>query len=90
VGLQNLRDSFKLAQYVLVTRVFTDPSAPAPEDEFYHKHCSWSYTFPITSKEVAKDELQPLRMVLSMTPQQVTAARKELSNVVGNFAQNGS
>ena len=46
-----------------------------PEDEFYHKHCSWSYTFPITSKEVAKDELQPLRMVLSMTPQQVTAAR---------------
>ena len=30
MGVQDLRDRFKLAQYVLVTRVFTDPSAPAP------------------------------------------------------------
>ena len=46
-----------------------------PEDEFYHKHCSWSYTFPITSKEVEKDELRPLRLVLCMTSQQATTAR---------------
>ena len=28
--VQELRDSFKLAQYILVTRVFQDPSSPAP------------------------------------------------------------
>ena len=46
-----------------------------PEDEFYHKHCKWSYTFPIASREVEKDELHPLRMVLGITPQQAASAR---------------
>lgn len=46
-----------------------------PEDEFYHKHCSWSCTFPITTREVEKDELHPLRMVLGITSQQAVSAR---------------
>ena len=46
-----------------------------PEDEFYHKHCKWSYTFSIASREVEKDELHPLRMVLAITPQQAASAR---------------
>lgn len=46
-----------------------------PEDEFYHKHCSWSCTFPITSREVEKDELHPFRMVLGITTQQAVSAR---------------
>ncbi len=46
-----------------------------PEDEFYHKHCSWSCTFPITTREVEKDELHPLRMVLGITSQQAISAR---------------
>lgn len=46
-----------------------------PEDEFYHKHCSWSSTFPITTREVEKDELHPLRMVLGITSQQAISAR---------------
>ncbi|DBA84963.1 TPA: hypothetical protein ACH3X2_005704 [Trebouxia sp. C0005] len=104
---QELRDSFKLKQYILVSRVFTDPSAPLaaqtkkqkvgkpqdavivyarPEDEFYHKHCSWSCTFPITTREVEKDELHPLRMVLGITSQQAVSARQEMDQVVGNAA----
>lgn len=46
-----------------------------PEDEYYHKHSSWSYTFPITSHEVEKDELQPLRMVLGISAKQAVLAR---------------
>ncbi|KAL3161071.1 hypothetical protein ABBQ38_009454 [Trebouxia sp. C0009 RCD-2024] len=93
---QELRDSFKLNLYILVSRVFTDPSAPGavpkkkqkagkaqeavivyarPEDEYYHKHCSWSYRFPVTSREVEEDELQPLRMVVGITAKQAASAR---------------
>ena len=46
-----------------------------PEDEFYHKHSSWSYTFPISGREVEKDELQPLRMVLGISAKQADLAR---------------
>ena len=48
-----------------------------PEDEYYHKHSSWSYTFPITGREVEKDELQPLRMVLGISAKQAALARWE-------------
>jgi len=46
-----------------------------PEDEFYHRHCTWSYTFPVTSRPLRKDELQPLRLVMLLSPEQVAAAR---------------
>ncbi|EIE20943.1 hypothetical protein COCSUDRAFT_43807 [Coccomyxa subellipsoidea C-169] len=59
-----------------------------PEDEFYHRHSSWSYTFPVTSRPVQKDELQPLRLVMLLSPDQAARARKELYKVVGNVALN--
>lgn len=46
-----------------------------PEDEFYHKHCAWSYTFPASGKVVQKDELQPMRLVMLLLPDQAAAAR---------------
>ncbi len=46
-----------------------------PEDEFYHRHSSWSYTFPVTSRPVQKDELQPLRLVMLLSPDQAARAR---------------
>ena len=46
-----------------------------PEDEFYHRHSSWSYTFPVTSRPVQKDELQPLRLVMVLSPKQAATAR---------------
>lgn len=51
-----------------------------PEDEYYHKHSSWSYTFPVTCREVEKDELQPLRMVLGISAQQAAIARWEVES----------
>ena len=47
-----------------------------PEDEFYHKHAAWSYTFPASGKVVQKDELQPLRLVMLLLPEQAAAARQ--------------
>ena len=49
-----------------------------PEDEFYHKHCAWSFTCPVTSRPVRKDELQPLRLVMLLLPEQVASARHDL------------
>ena len=49
-----------------------------PEDEFYFRHCAWSFTFPVTSRPVRKDELQPLRLVMLLLPEQVAAARHGL------------
>lgn len=46
-----------------------------PEDEFYHKHSKWSFTFPITNRLVAKDELQPLRLVMLLSTDEAAAAR---------------
>ena len=46
-----------------------------PEDEFYHRHSSWSYSFPVTSRPVQKDELQPLRLVMLLSPKQAATAR---------------
>ena len=45
-----------------------------PEDEFYNKHCTESFTFS-TSRAVEKDELVPLRLVMLLTAEQVAAAR---------------
>ena len=45
-----------------------------PEDEFYHRRCTASYTFP-TGREVAKDELQPLRLVMLLSGAQIAEAR---------------
>lgn len=45
-----------------------------PEDEFYHKHCTASYTFP-TSRAAGKDELLALRLVMLLSSEQISAAR---------------
>lgn len=79
-GRNTCRLRILVRQHQALTANVQDGGTPVivyarPEDEFYHKHCSWSYTFPVTNKDIAKDELQPLRLVLSITPQQVTAAR---------------
>lgn len=46
-----------------------------PEDEFFHKQASASFTFPIEGRAVGKDELQPLRLVLLLPANKVAAAR---------------
>lgn len=46
-----------------------------PEDEFFHKHASASFTFPVEGRAVGKDELQPLRLVMLLPASKVEAAR---------------
>eukprot|EP00877_Chromochloris_zofingiensis_P014484 jgi/Chrzof1/928/Cz01g34040.t1 len=70
------------------------PSGPVivyvrPEDEFFHQHCTTSYTFPVEGRPVAKDELQPLRMVMLFSADKVPKARAALDSVVGNAAAGG-
>lgn len=58
-----------------------------PEDEFFHKHCSWSFTFSTPKEGAAAEDLQPLRLVMLVTSDQAAAVRKELDEVVGNMAR---
>ena len=57
-----------------------------PEDEFLHKHCSWSFTFPIEGRAVGKEDLKPLRLVMMVEATKITKVRAELDAVVGNMA----
>lgn len=47
------------AQAVLVYR--------KPDDEYFHRHCSWSFTFQ-NLKETPADELQPVRLAMLVPP----------------------
>ncbi|KAK9867431.1 hypothetical protein WJX84_011170 [Apatococcus fuscideae] len=55
-----------------------------PEDEYFHKHAEWSFTFPVANRAIEKDELRQLRMVMCLKPAKLRAARRELDEVVGN------
>ena len=46
-----------------------------PEDEFFHRRAAWSFTFDTPAKGGATDDLQPMRLVMAVTPQQVTPRR---------------
>ncbi len=46
-----------------------------PEDEYMHSRCAWSYTFPVENRAVAKDELQPLRLVMLVSAQALQQAK---------------
>lgn len=57
-----------------------------PEDEYLHQVCTWSFTFPIEGRPVAKDELRPLRMALLVDARRVAEARQMLDLMIGNMA----
>ncbi len=46
-----------------------------PEDQFFHKRASWSFSFPVAGRVVRKGELQPLRLVMLLTKDQFASAR---------------
>ena len=46
-----------------------------PEDEYMHSRAAWSFTFPVENRPVAKDELQPLRLVMLVSAQAVQEAK---------------
>ncbi|KAF5827059.1 p21-C-terminal region-binding protein-domain-containing protein [Dunaliella salina] len=60
-----------------------------PEDEYFHQHCSWYYTFPVESRPVGKDGLQQCRLVMQIDIDQIPAAQKVLDEEVGNMAKDG-
>ena len=52
-----------------------------PEDEFYHKYCSVSFTFPSGKRPSQEDELEALRLVMLLTAEQATKARYRRFNL---------
>ena len=46
-----------------------------PEDEFYHKHCTWSFTFPVASRPAGYEDLEQVRLCMLLTPAQIKTAR---------------
>ncbi|KAK9816526.1 hypothetical protein WJX72_001568 [[Myrmecia] bisecta] len=57
-----------------------------PEDQFFHAHCEWSYTFPVMGRPAARDELQQLRLVCAVKASKIATVRAELDRAVGNVA----
>ncbi|KXZ44657.1 hypothetical protein GPECTOR_64g151 [Gonium pectorale] len=60
-----------------------------PEDEYLHQVCSWSFTFPIEGRPVAKGDLVPLRAVMCIEAGRVAEAREMMDLVVGNMMADG-
>ncbi|GLC38993.1 hypothetical protein PLESTM_000824400 [Pleodorina starrii] len=91
------REEFSFQRYLHVTRVYTDPGEEAegdqdpliiyvrPEDEYLYQVCSWSFTFPVEGRPVAKGDLRPLRAVMCVEAGRVAEARAMMDLVVGNM-----
>lgn len=58
--LQELRDSFKLNLYILVSRVFTDPSAPADVPKKKQRAVSTCVQPTAARKQLACSQMQYL------------------------------
>jgi protein BCP1 len=46
-----------------------------PEDQYMHSLAAWSFTFAAENRAVAKDELQPRRLVMLVSAQAVQDAK---------------
>ncbi|QDZ25364.1 hypothetical protein A3770_17p78820 [Chloropicon primus] len=55
-----------------------------PEDEYFHKECDWSFTFPANRAENTPGLVQH-RMVMWIKKEGVKRARKELDKLFGDF-----
>ncbi|KAK9806700.1 hypothetical protein WJX73_010128 [Symbiochloris irregularis] len=67
-------------------KVLADVVYMRPEDEYYHKHCSWSFAFAVPNRPAGYEDLDQVRLCMLLTSAQVAAARSELDRVVGNMA----
>eukprot|EP00873_Tetraselmis_striata_P007425 jgi/Tetstr1/427689/TSEL_017814.t1 len=74
---KELRDSYKLKQFIVVTHVSPDMEAPATseasgstrqqvEDKSVPKHATWSFTFPVEMAHVGKGELASWHLVMAV------------------------
>ncbi|GFR40420.1 hypothetical protein Agub_g994, partial [Astrephomene gubernaculifera] len=60
-----------------------------PEDEYLHQVASWSFTFPVEGRPVAKGDLRPLRAVMCVEAGRMAEARAMMDLVVGNMMAEG-
>ncbi|GIL56481.1 hypothetical protein Vafri_11840, partial [Volvox africanus] len=60
-----------------------------PEDEYLHQVSSWSFTFPVESRPLAKGDLRPLRAVMCVEARRMREAREMMDMVVGNMMADG-
>ncbi|GLI60059.1 hypothetical protein VaNZ11_001911, partial [Volvox africanus] len=60
-----------------------------PEDEYLHQVCSWSFTFSVEGRPLAKGDLRPLRAVMCVEAGRVREAREMMDLVVGNMMADG-
>ncbi|GAB2300483.1 hypothetical protein Dimus_034527 [Dionaea muscipula] len=75
---EELRRSFQFRCYLLISRIYKKNGANSkgaansneevviyikPEDELFHQLCSWSFIFPLQTRQVAAQELRNYRMM---------------------------
>ena len=56
-----------------------------PEDEIFHKLCSWSFCFPLRAQQLAPPELKnyrPMGLVMAVEAGKIPAFRQELGSLI--------
>ncbi|KAI5572082.1 hypothetical protein BDE02_11G137800 [Populus trichocarpa] len=56
-----------------------------PEDEIFHKLCSWSFNFPFHAEQVTAHELknyQPMGLVMAVEADKISTFREQLHSLI--------
>ncbi len=65
-------------------QVLADVVYMRPEDEYYHKHCSWSFAFAVPNRPAGYEDMDQVRLCMLLTSAQVAAARWVLPSCGSN------
>ncbi|MED6181029.1 hypothetical protein PIB30_015715 [Stylosanthes scabra] len=98
---EDLRKSFQFKHYIILSKIYENknlvkkrkPSSGddeaiiyvKPEDEIFHKLCSWSFCFPLRAQHHAPPELKnyrPMGLVMAVEAGKIPAFREELGSLI--------
>ncbi|KAL1364444.1 hypothetical protein HN51_012636 [Arachis hypogaea] len=98
---EDLRKSFQFKHYIILSKIYEHknivkkrkPSSDddeaiiyvKPEDEIFHKLCSWSFCFPLRAQQLAPPELKnyrPMGLVMAVEAGKIPAFRQELGSLI--------
>ncbi|CAK7357361.1 unnamed protein product [Dovyalis caffra] len=98
---KELRNSFRFKSYLLVSKIYKHKNADKksrlssdseeaiiydkPEDEIFHKLCSWSFNFPFHAEQVVAHELKnyrPMGLVMAVEADKVPTFREQLRSLI--------
>ncbi|WCJ33461.1 CDK inhibitor P21 binding protein [Euphorbia peplus] len=98
---EELRKSFRFKSYLFISRIYKHKNADQknkqisnneeeivyikPEDEIFHKLCTWSFCFPLRSEHATPHELrkyQQMGLVMAVEADKISKFREELHSSI--------